>query len=246
MSSDDPLSIEARPSAETEPETHPAKYRLELLFGPMMGGKTSEMQRRLRIYSLYKEVLAVNTAKDTRYSSDGIITHDGRKMQAIRVSSLYELKSTKEYETAEVVGIDEGNFFPEIADFIIEELTMSNKSFIVSALNGDKSKNLFGSVHLLLGHAEKIDFLPALCKRCGDGTTASFSSPIVKFDGQVKIGGSETWEALCRKHHDEAAYTQQLDVLKRSFEKSPVSNTNKPEIIVSDSPVNKSNEYTGC
>jgi thymidine kinase len=178
------------------------KERLELIFGAMSGGKSSELMRRLRRKCIYKKILAVNTVKDVRYGNEGIITHDGNVLPAVRVSLLRDLLNLPEYHQAEVIGIDEANFYPDVDEFIIAELENTNKTFIIAALNGDKNKNLFGKVHLLLPHAERIDFYPALCRRCGDGTNAAFTVALVKFDGQEKVGGAELYEAVCRYHHD--------------------------------------------
>jgi len=195
-------------SRKAAPET----YRLELIFGAMMGGKSSELIRRLKVKSLYKKILAVNTKKDNRYGDEGIITHDNRVMQAIRVSNLNELLVMSEYVEADVIGIDEGNFFPEIYDFIVNQLETTGKTFIIAALNGDKDKNPFGTINKLLGHAEKIDFYPALCKRCGDGTQASFSAALEQFEGQEKVGGSTTYEAVCRRHYDIITLNQKKSI----------------------------------
>ncbi len=178
-------------------------YRLELIYGPMFSGKSTELIRRLKNKSIYKKVSAVNTKKDARYGSDGVITHDGLVMTSLRVLSLYELRNVKEYIESEVVGIDEANFFPEITKFIVEELESTNKTFIVAGLNGDKDRQFFGKMHELIPHAEKIDFLKALCKQCADGTEASFSVELEKFEGQEKIGGSGDYEAVCRKHYSQ-------------------------------------------
>lgn len=177
--------------------------RLELILGPMFSGKSTTLMSKLRIKSIYKNVLAVNTVIDTRYSDEGICNHDGDKIDAIRVKYLSELLEKEEYKKAEVVGIDEGQFFPKIHEFIISELETSNKTFIVSALNGDKDKKLFGNIYYLLPHAESIKFNNSVCIRCGNGNSASFSSSLIKFEGQEKVGSTEIYEAVCRKHYDE-------------------------------------------
>lgn len=190
--------------------------RLELILGPMNSGKSTELGRRLRIKSLYREVVAVNTTKDVRYGSEGIVTHDGTIISCIRVDSLDALRTMPAYRKAHVVAIDEGNFFPEIAQFVTSELKLTNKTFLISGLSGDKDKNFFGTLHELIPHAEKKDFLYAICKRCGNGNRAPFSIDHVRFEGQEKVGGSETYEAVCRKHYDAIRFSQSIDELKRS------------------------------
>jgi thymidine kinase len=178
------------------------KERLELIFGNMKSGKSTELTRRIKIKSLYRKVVLVNTAKDTRYGSEGVITLDGVVTEAIRVDSLYELLTKPEYIEAQFVGIDEGNLFPEIFDFIVEQLETTTKSFIACGLDGDKNKKFFGTLHQLIPHADTKTFLNSICRRCGDGSRAPFTIDLVKFEGQVKVGGDGTYESVCRRHYN--------------------------------------------
>lgn len=200
------------PEAAALPET----YRLELILGPVRSGKSTELCRRIKIRSLYKKVVGVNTKEDTRYGDSGIITHDGLRYPCLRVSNLQELLSNPQYQEAQVVGIDEGNFFPEIFDFVSQQLEVGDKTFIISGLNGDKDKKFFGSLHHLIPHADKIDMLRALCKRCGNGTEAAFSINLEHFDGQKKVGGAEMFDAVCRKHYNDVRYLQSIDRIRTS------------------------------
>jgi thymidine kinase len=220
VSIEEQSTIDAFNSSEKNIKSKDAEdYRLELIFGVMTAGKSTELMRRLKIRSIYKKILAVNTKKDTRYGNSGIVTHDGLTMESVRVGDLNELLDMKEYEDANVVGIDEGNFYPEIATFIIQQLEVTNKTFIIAGLNGDKDKNFFGTLHELIPHAEKIEFLKAVCKRCADGTEASFSINLVKFEGQEKVGGSDIYEAVCRQHYSQIRLEQsreKANILKKS------------------------------
>lgn len=192
------------------------KCRLELILGCMGSGKSTEIRRRLTIRSLYKTVMAVSTTQDTRYGNEGIITHDGITTPCTRVEKLADLLKLQEYHDAEVIGIDEGNFFEEIYTFVVEQLEATNKTFIVSGLNGDKDRKFFGNLHELIPEADDITHLKAICKRCGDGTNAPFSIDLVRFEGTVKVGGSETYESVCRKHYSQIRFSQSVDNLKRS------------------------------
>lgn len=194
------------PTVDHHDEEEPKDYdkeRLELIFGNMKSGKSTELTRRIKIKSLYRRVLLVNTLKDTRYGDEGVITHDLVVTKAVRVHSLWDLLGMPEYKRAHFVGIDEGNLFPEIFEFIVQALKVTKKSFIACGLDGDKNKEFFGSLHLLIPHADTKTFLTSICRRCGDGTKAPFTIDLVKFEGQVKVGGSETYESVCRRHYDD-------------------------------------------
>jgi thymidine kinase len=198
------------------------KIRLELILGNMFAGKSSEGMRRATMRSFYQKVLLVNTVDDTRYSDTGIVTHDLRKMDAIRVKVLEELLSKEEYHNADAVIIDEGNFFPDISKFIRGQLKSTNKTFIVIGLNGDMNEKLFGKIHKLLPLADDITLLHAICKRCGDGTRATRTAPLIKFSGQKNVGGEGKYEAVCHDHYE--IIQQEINILKSSIDGTTESN----------------------
>ena len=51
---------------------------IEVIFGPMFSGKSTELQRRIKRYSFsQKKCLVINYANDNRYTNQNcIITHD--------------------------------------------------------------------------------------------------------------------------------------------------------------------------
>ena len=77
---------------------------------------------------------------------------------------------------------------------------MYDKHVIVAGLDGDASRKPFGKLLELIPYADTIIKLKALCKKCNDGTEALFTSKKVHDDTTVDIGGSDKYEALCRKH----------------------------------------------
>jgi hypothetical protein len=51
--------------------------RCDLILGPMFSGKSTEMLRRIRRYTIaQKNCLVIKYARDTRYSADKLATHD--------------------------------------------------------------------------------------------------------------------------------------------------------------------------
>ena len=51
---------------------------VELIIGPMFSGKSTELMRKVKRYTIaQKKCLVVNYAKDNRYSTENVIaTHD--------------------------------------------------------------------------------------------------------------------------------------------------------------------------
>lgn len=182
------------------------KTRLKLIFGSMFGGKTTELMRLLRIRRFYQNVCAVSHNRDIRYSDSGLVTHDHFSMKCVRVENLEDLRLMPEYAEAETIGIDEGGFFTNLYDFIIEELKTTTKSFIITSLAGDFKKRLFGEAYRLIPEADDgILFLATVCKKCKDGTPACFNRMKQKDASQdgILVGSDDVYEALCRAHFDE-------------------------------------------
>jgi len=76
------------------------------------------------------------------------------------------------------------------------------KDVIVVGLDGDSDRKPFGDIIYLVPIADVITKLTALCRRCGDGSIALFTSlkRDATKDGIVCVGGADTYEPLCRKH----------------------------------------------
>ena len=82
---------------------------LQVIFGPMFSGKTTELMRRIRRYGIAKKKCVVIKYKaDTRYDAEQAVTHDSVMCPAIPCTTLSEAE--KAVADADVVGIDEGQF----------------------------------------------------------------------------------------------------------------------------------------
>ncbi|MEM1682284.1 MAG: thymidine kinase [Sulfolobales archaeon] len=190
---------------------------LRVIIGPMFSGKTTELLRVLRKYAIagYRVVL-VKPSTDTRYSSSKVVSHDGLEMDALVVEPTIDgLKKVHNILLDhDIIGIDEYQFFNYSKELIRFLLDLSNdKLVIVAALNLDFRGEPWEVVKEILPYADDIKVLRAVCthvgrdgRRCGrpavrtqrllDGRPAPYNSP------RVLIGGRESYEARCRKHHE--------------------------------------------
>ncbi len=161
----------------------------------MFSGKSTELIRRLRRYQIARyQCLIVKYARDTRYSDDGIATHDRSSLQAVGATELKEL--TEAARSADVIGIDEGQFVsfmklehrsrPCDADFPLltllplqfsdvvtfcEDMANSGKTVVVAALDGTFQRKGFQSILELIPLAESVVKLTAVCMSCfGEGS----------------------------------------------------------------------------
>jgi thymidine kinase len=185
-----------------------AKGRIELIIGPMFAGKTSELLRRLRRHHYSrKQCLVVKAAKDERYSTTCVSSHDKQQMSATSCATLFEVK--KEMAPYHVIGIDEGQFFPDLRAFA-EWAANQGKIVIIAALDGDFKRQPFGDVCSLIPLAEKVDKLTAVCMIC-QSSEASFSHRLVSSRDVELVGGADKYVAACRECYNasQGAFTAQ-------------------------------------
>jgi len=170
---------------------------LELIMGPMFSGKTSRLIQIKKKYEvLNKSILVVKPIIDNRYSLQSVIvTHDQNREDCV---SRFKLSEVYDIDKYDVIIIEEGQFFTDLYEKVIE--WCKTKRVYVAGLNGDANQNLFGDMHKLIPHADDILFLKALCKICNDGTDAIFTKKNVENGKIVDVGGSDMYQAVCRKH----------------------------------------------
>ena len=171
--------------------------KIQIIIGPMFSGKTSELLRRIRRFHLAnKKCLVIKYIKDTRYNIDDLTTHDRQTCNTRPVFRLGELKGEITDTDIEIVGIDEGQFFPDLVEFA-EEMASKGKTVIISALDGTFQRKPFGSVLELIPMAEDVIKLSAVCRNCG--ADAAFSRRLTDETKIEIIGGADKYVAVCRR-----------------------------------------------
>ena len=159
----------------------------------MFSGKSTELIRRLKRYQIARyECLIIKYAKDKRYNSECIATHDQQTLHAINADRLGDL----DISNYDVIGIDEGQFFPDVVHFC-ESAANAGKVVIVAALDGTYQKRGFGNFLELVPLAEHVIKLTAVCMLCfGEG---SYTKRISNEKEVEVIGGAEKYMSVCRK-----------------------------------------------
>lgn len=178
---------------------------LEVICGSMFSGKTEELIRRIKRAVIAKQNVQVfKPSIDNRYDAVQVASHSGTYFSAIPVQGVAEMHEQLNPQ-AEVVAIDEVQFFePQVVEFC-RALALQGKRVIVAGLDLDFRGEPFGPMPQLLAEAEIIDKLQAICLSCGapasrtqrliNGHPASYHDPI------ILVGATENYEARCRKHH---------------------------------------------
>ena len=179
---------------------------LEVVTGSMFSGKTEEMLRRLRRARIARQKVQVFKPKlDVRYAHDKVKSHSGSEFQATAVQSCAEIFDRLDADTT-VVAIDEVQFFEHEITEACYRLAQRGVRVIVAGLDQDFRGEPFGPMPLLLAHAEQVDKLHAICVVCGQSASRTQrmidDRPAFYEEPTVLVGGSESYEARCREHHE--------------------------------------------
>ena len=202
-------------------DTESGEGRIELILGPMFSGKSTRLIELIRKY-VYKakKTIMIKFFADKRYSEKSeVVTHDLIKYDSIDCKNLrdsYEI--IKKYD---VIGIDEGQFFPDLVE-VCEELALQKKIIIIAALNGDFRMEPFPVISRIISKADKIKLLKAYCFHCHKD--AKFSLRIVQSNETVLIGAGEAYKPACRECH--VFFSKQREKGNLNLNEKPV-NENK-------------------
>ena len=181
-------------------------YCFELITGTMSCGKTEELLRRIRRCIIAKKkVVVISPDVDTRTGGDYIESRNGLWLDAVKVRHSIQIMSL--VKDAQIVAIDELQFFDSNIVPVITELMKQGKKVIGTGLELDFKAEPFGYMPQLMCIATKVDKLHAVCMKCGceeatrtqrliDGKPADKNSPL------IMIGGDETYEARCIKCYE--------------------------------------------
>ncbi len=178
---------------------------IEVITGCMFAGKTEELIRRLNVLQFAKKKIVVfKPSIDDRYSATKVVSHAGTSVESHAIKSSSEILPL--VKDAEVIAIDEVQFFDEGVVDICNYLADKGKRVMCAGLDTDFRGEPFGIMPQLVTHAEFVTKLTAVCTKCGapatrtqrivNGQPANFSDPI------ILVGASESYEARCRHCHE--------------------------------------------
>ena len=195
--------------------SQPESAYLEIILGSMYSGKTS------RLVEIYKQckfcnisVVVINHSIDTRYDDELLSTHDKIKIPCIKTEKLFDIypydlnleegvqnipRVTDKFKivTSEVILINEGQFFPDLEDFVKILLT-NDKKVYVCGLDGDFERKKFGQILNLIPLCDKVTKLTSLCSICKNGAPGIFSKRIT-LETEQTVVGSDNYIPVCRK-----------------------------------------------
>ncbi|KAI1886461.1 hypothetical protein AGOR_G00195990 [Albula goreensis] len=203
----------------------PRKTRgqIQVIFGPMFSGKSTELMRRVRRFQIAQyQCLVIKYAKDIRYSDKGMATHDKYTMAAVPATRLSDVFSLA--VDAAVIGIDEGQFFPDTVEFC-EDMANRGKTVIVAALDGTFQRKPFGNILSLVPLAESVVKLNAVCMQCYK--EAAYTKRLGDETEVEVIGGADKYHAACRACYGGLMNNKENSAPQRE-ETPPHAHTGKP------------------
>jgi thymidine kinase len=170
---------------------------IEVICGSMFSGKTEELIRRLRRAQIAKQHVQIFKPRiDERYSQDHLVSHSEMRLKSEPVSSAEEILRKVDWR-AEVIGIDEAQFFDAKLVQVCNQLADLGKRVVVAGLDKDYLGKPFEPMPQLMAVAEYIEKTLAICMKCGN--PANYTQRLVDSSDRVLVGATGTYEARCRR-----------------------------------------------
>lgn len=172
---------------------------IEVITGCMFSGKTEELLRRIRRAQIARQrVVVFKPRLDVRYAEDAVVSHNDARIPCVAVATVADIRLG--VGDADVVGIDEAQFFDDDLPRVCSRLATSGKRVIVAGLDMDFRGIPFGPMPTILAIAEKVEKLSAICSRCG--APAAYTQRLTAAAEQVVVGAADVYEARCRLCHE--------------------------------------------
>jgi thymidine kinase len=179
---------------------------LEIIKGPMFSGKTT---RLLDIHKKYSfcgiKTMVINYEKDNRYSDNLLSSHDRVMIPCVKTlllsdilkfEDMIESSHYKEFLEAKAILINEGQFFPDIVEWVTIAVEKYNKNVYICGLNSDFSRNKFGNWLDLEVICDNVVMLHSFCSNCKK-KPALFSHRL-SHERDIEIIGADSYIPVCR------------------------------------------------
>ncbi|MBE2186868.1 MAG: thymidine kinase [Rhodothermales bacterium] len=170
---------------------------IEVVCGSMFSGKTEELIRRLKRARIARQRVEIfKPAVDTRYAEADVVSHDESSIPCTPLDTPHQI--LLHAASADVIGIDEAQFFSSDLVVVCTELARSGKRVIVAGLDQDFLGQPFEPIPGLMAVAEFVTKLHAICVVCG--APANHSQRVVAGGDRLLLGSGDAYEPRCRAH----------------------------------------------
>lgn len=183
--------------------TNPGGY-LHLFLGPMFSGKTSALVQKYRTYSRTGfKVIVINHALDVRYSSSHLSTHDATTVPCTFASHLKDMSDL--IKDVDVVLINEGQFFDDLKETVLDWVDNKMKIVYVCGLDGTSDRTPFGQILSLIPYADSYEKLRSICEACGKKDAPFTYRDKTQSNGQDIQVGVKEYKPMCRTCYKRAS-----------------------------------------
>ena len=178
---------------------------LDIKIGPMFSGKSTTLLKETRLLDeLELEYIIINHINDVRYGKNVVSTHNKEQKECISLTNITDLLDDdnqyyKKYKEIRYIFIEEAQFFEDLKEFIIRAVDIDKKIVYIYGLDGSSNRKMFNPIYEIIPLSNNIEKLNALCKKCKDGTPAIFTKRKIDKGGEILVGTSDIYEAVCRK-----------------------------------------------
>ena len=180
---------------ERDVNRHKKIGTVEVIAGSMFSGKTEELIRRLKRAQFAKQNVEIyKPVIDVRYSEDEVVSHDENSIRSTPVENSSNILLLS--GDADVIGIDEAQFFDKGLVEVAVKLANMGIRIIVAGLDMDFKGVPFGPMPGLMAIADYVTKVHAICVRCG--SIAQFSHRLSEKEQVVLLGEKDIYEPLCR------------------------------------------------
>ena len=174
---------------------------IEVICGSMFSGKTEELIRRMKRAQFAKlNIKIFKPCIDVRYSEDDVVSHDAHSITSTPIDA--PAKMLEMIGQADVIGIDEAQFFDGSIVEVVQTLANNGIRVIIAGLDTDFLGKPFGPMPALMAVAEDIQKVHAICVKCG--SPANHSHRLSKSSELVVLGETDIYEPLCRHCYNSA------------------------------------------
>lgn len=180
---------------------------LHVTVGCMFSGKSTQALGTSRRYQAAgAHVLIIKHMADAvRGGADNLRTHDSQETPCLTLERLSPALKMTEYVTAQVVIIEEAQFFSDLKDFCVLAVEIDRKDVYVYGLDGNYKRQKFGQIYdlgPLSDSFEKIN--TAFCQMCVPNCVPAIhtchTNPQSVDESGVAVGGLEIYMPTCRRH----------------------------------------------
>ncbi len=162
----------------------------------MFSGKTEELIRRMKRARIARQRVEIyKPVLDTRFAEAAVVSHDENVIPSTPVDTAAQILLLA--GGADVVGVDEAQFFDLSLVGVCEQLARDGKRVIVAGLDQDYLGRPFEPMPQLMAVAEYVTKLHAICVVCG--APANHSQRLVHEGARVLLGAKDAYEPRCRR-----------------------------------------------